>query len=45
MNRKKYRTEMRKLMLREQVLKNIQLERQNSLLMKDYIKYLKDKEK
>lgn len=45
MDQKEYKAKMRTLLLREQVLKNIQLERQNQLLMKDYVKYLKDKEK
>ena len=38
-----YKTKMRKLMLREQELKNEQLHRQNSLLTADYIEYRKNK--
>lgn len=34
MNRKKYKTQMRKLIIREQILKNKQLELQNELLSK-----------
>ena len=45
MNKKEYKTKMRKLLIKEQVLKNISLERQNNLLMRDYVKYLKNKEK
>lgn len=43
MNRKKYKTEMRTLMLKEQILKNEQLQRQNSLLTDDYLEYRKNK--
>lgn len=43
MNKKEYNAEMRKLMLREQQLKNEQLTRQNSLLSTDYIEFRKNK--
>lgn len=39
----KYKTKMRKLMLREQELKNAQLQLQNNLLSTDYIEYRKKK--
>ena len=43
MNRKEYKIKMRKLMLEEQILKNRQLQRQNSLLTTDYIEYRKNR--